>query len=62
MNGLTGMITGSDQVNVLSDRIWLNGSGFGSATQCVPTSLLGRGTDRLGHTGRACGEAGWAAP
>jgi hypothetical protein len=61
-NGLTGTITGSGQVNLLSGRIWLNGLGFGYAMRCVIASPLGHGAGPLGRTGRARGEAGWAAP
>jgi hypothetical protein len=49
MNGLTDMITGLGQVQLLSGRIWLNESGFGSATRCAPMSPLGRDAVRLGH-------------
>jgi hypothetical protein len=51
--GLTGMITGSGQVNLLSGRIWRYRVGFGSATRCAPSNPLGHGAGRLGHAGRA---------
>jgi hypothetical protein len=44
---------GSGQVSLLSGQIWLNGSGFGSATRCTPVSPLGRGAGWLGSAGRA---------
>jgi hypothetical protein len=53
MNDLTGIMTGSGRVNLLSGQIWLNGLGFGSAARCAPASPLGHGTGRLGHAGRA---------
>jgi hypothetical protein len=52
MNGLTGMIMGSGRVKLLSGRILLNGSGFGSATRCAPASPLGHDAGHLGHAGR----------
>ncbi|WP_428637418.1 hypothetical protein, partial [Shewanella sp.] len=58
MISLTGMITGSGRVNLLSGQIWRYRVGFGSATQCTPTNLLGHSVGRLG---RARVEAGWAA-
>jgi hypothetical protein len=53
MIGLTGMITGSGRVNLLSGRIWCYWVGFGSATWCAPVNPLGRGVDRLGRVARA---------
>jgi hypothetical protein len=52
-NGLTGMITGSGQVNLLSGPIRYYQVGFGSATRCAPTNPLGRGAGRLGLAGPA---------
>jgi hypothetical protein len=46
MNGLTGMITGSGRVSLLSGWIWLR-----YAVRI--REPLGRGADRLGHAGRA---------
>jgi hypothetical protein len=62
MIGLTGLITGSGWVNLLSGQIHRYRVRFGSATWCVPMNLLGRGTSQLGHTGRERGEASWATP
>jgi hypothetical protein len=53
MIGLTGMITGSGRVNLLSGRIRRYRVGFGSATWCAPVNSLGRGADRLGRVARA---------
>jgi hypothetical protein len=48
--GLTGMITGSGQVNLLLGRIWRYRVGFGSVgTRCRPAGP---------RRARACGEAG----
>jgi hypothetical protein len=49
-NGLTGMITGSGRVNLLSGGIQRYRVRFGSATRCVPMSPLGRSVGRLGRT------------
>jgi hypothetical protein len=49
MNGLTGMITGSGQVNLLSGQIRRYRVRFGSATRCAPVNPLGHGAGRLGH-------------
>jgi hypothetical protein len=53
MNGLTGMIMGSGRVKLLLGQIWLNGSGFRSATWGAPTGPLGHGAGRLGRAGHA---------
>jgi hypothetical protein len=45
-----GIITGLGRVNFLSGQIWLNGSGFDSATWCAPVSPLGCNAGRLGCT------------
>jgi hypothetical protein len=42
-NGLTGMITGSGRVSLLSGQIRRCRVGFGSAMRCAPVSPLGRG-------------------
>jgi hypothetical protein len=52
--GLTGMITGLGQVNLLSGRIRCYRVGFGSATQCAPVNPLGHSAGRLGRAGRTC--------
>jgi hypothetical protein len=52
-NGLTSMITGSGQVNLLSGWIRRYQVGFGSATRCVPANPLGRGAGWLGRADRA---------
>jgi hypothetical protein len=53
MIGLTGMITGSGRVNLLSSQIRCYPVGFGSATRCTPTNLLGHDAGRLGRAGHA---------
>jgi hypothetical protein len=53
MIGLTGMITGSGRVNLLSGQIRHYRVGFGSATWCAPVNLLGHSADRLGRVARA---------
>jgi hypothetical protein len=50
---LTGMITGSGRVNLLSGRIRCYRVRFGSATRCAPVNPLGRDAGRLGRAGRA---------
>jgi hypothetical protein len=62
MIGLTGMITGSGRVNLLSGQIQRYRVGFGSATRSTLASPLGRGADRLGRASCARGEACWATP
>jgi hypothetical protein len=52
-NGLTGMIMGSDQVNLLLGRIQRYWVRFGSAMRCAPMNPLGRGAGRLRRAGHA---------
>jgi hypothetical protein len=51
--GLTSLITGLGQVNLLLGRVQRYWVGFGSATRCVPVNPLGRGAGRLVHAGCA---------
>jgi hypothetical protein len=53
MNDLTGMITGSGRVNLISGQIRRYRVRFGSATRCAPASPLGHGAGWLGHAGHA---------
>jgi hypothetical protein len=53
MNDLTGMIMGSDQVNLLLGRIRRYWVRFGSAMRCAPMNPLGRIAGRLGRAGHA---------
>jgi hypothetical protein len=53
MISLTGLITGSGRVNLVSGRICRYRVGFGSATWCTLVNPLGRGAGRQGCAGRA---------
>jgi hypothetical protein len=48
-NGLTGTITGSAQVYLLSGQIRRYRVGFGSAMRCAPARTLGRSAGWLGR-------------
>jgi hypothetical protein len=50
---LTGLITSSGQVNLLSGRIRRYRVGVRSGTWCTPVNPLGRGAGRLGSVGHA---------
>jgi hypothetical protein len=50
---LTGLITSSGQVNLLSGRIRRYRVRFGSGTRCTPVNPLDRGANRLGSAGHA---------
>jgi hypothetical protein len=57
-NRLNEYDNGFGRVNLLSGWMRRYQVGFGSATRCAPVNPLGRSTGRLGHAGRARGEAG----